>query len=111
MSELRTAKTLGYYVSADCTDQLQRQYGSYLEAIDINDRNALMAILAYYTFINAVPLWEGTSFYDVATELFPGDCAPEDDRDVTSTEFSDILEILENITPDQARELLHAISS
>jgi hypothetical protein len=105
MPELRTAKTLGYYVNSHCTSELEKAYGSHLEDMELNDRNALIVILANYVYVNSVPLWEGTPFHICAEEVI------SEERDLTSDQFCDILEILELITVDQARNLLHAISS
>jgi hypothetical protein len=105
MPELRTASTLGYYFSGVLSDKLQKTYGSFLEEMCINDRNCLMLCLSSFIYINDVPIQEGTSLYDCAAAVV------QEDMDYTSDEFGNILEILAPITVDQARNLLHAISS
>jgi hypothetical protein len=105
MPELRTAKTLGYYINSHRTNRLEVTYGSYLENMDINDRNGLMLCLASFIYINDIPIFEGKLFYDCAA------IAISEDLDFTGDDFGDILETLEGITVPEARDLLHALSS
>ncbi|KAM3091144.1 hypothetical protein ACKFKG_26825 [Phormidesmis sp. 146-35] len=105
MPELRTANTVGFYVDGHCISELEKAYGAHLEDMGINDRNALMVILAHFVYVNSIPMWEGTPLHVVAEEVI------SEDRDLTSDQFCDILETLEGIEVWQARGLLSALSS
>jgi hypothetical protein len=105
MPKLRTDSTLGYYFDGPVSLKLQKNYGSFLEEMFINDRNCLMLCLSSFIYINDIPIHEGTSLYDCAAAVI------QEDMDYTSDEFGNILEILEPITVGQARDLLHALSS